>query len=779
MKRIILLVIAAAMLAAGSMDAKKMSELRVYINPGHGGYDSDDRPMHLYPFAKGDTAGFWESKSNLYKGLHMYHILDSLGATVKMSRVKNTTADDRGLKEIDLEANNWKADIFFSIHSDAGENTNYPLMLYREDRDANGVPYPRYEGNVTLSEILAANIYSDQLPVWTHKPKISGDLTFGMYTTGYGILRNLYVVGVLAEYSHHAHYPEAYRLLNDDYLWLSAWHSVKTIMEYFDTEDRFVTGNVAGVVYDDHNLREKDMTVTFSCFGRDKLAPVNGCYIELLDGSGNVVQKRTTDNVYNGVYVFRNVTPGTYTLRTSHDQYYVYEKTVEVKANEVTYNDIPLMMRRESPLEVVKYSPNVAAEELVSCASTIDFEFNYDIDTEAFEQAFSISPAVEGYFTYSNNNHNASFCANRSLDPNTNYTVTLAASAKHPDSRYEHPQMNEDLVFSFTTQARSFVELLSYYPTENGDIHYEEAILEFRFDNKLDKATVINGGIKITDSKGNEVAYNTKQSKFNTLSNNYGNATLILSNNLTVGETYTVTISEEVRDRENLPLAAGFTYTFTAVDATKNVDGSMTVFNDFETEAPFTYSAEASVGVAAATPKCAKSTSVKLFDTASARFTYAYEDQRNGSIVWDYTGDEVLALETTSELGMFINGDFNNHELYAGISTGSDIIWLKVCDLNFTGWKYFNVSLSELDPTFPYVFAGFKLVQVQSLITQKGNFAIDNFSVKGQSGITDIIIDEPAEDATYFNLQGIEVAQPQKGFFIEHRGTQSRKVIIR
>ena len=77
--------------------AVKMSDLKIYINPGHGGYDSDDRPIGIYPFVGNDTAGYWESKSNLYKGLHMYYILDSIGAKPYLSRIKNRTEDDRSL----------------------------------------------------------------------------------------------------------------------------------------------------------------------------------------------------------------------------------------------------------------------------------------------------------------------------------------------------------------------------------------------------------------------------------------------------------------------------------------------------------------------------------------------------------------------------------------------------------------------------------------------------------------------------------------------------------
>ena len=274
MKRLFILFISALILGCSGAFAKRMSDLKIYINPGHGGYTSNDRPIHLYPFVANDTLGYWESKSNLYKGLHMYHILDSLGATPMLSRIKNTENDDRSLSGISAEANEFGADLFFSIHSNAGEAVNYPLMLYRE----NTIGTPRYPENITLSKILGNNLYSNELPIWTHNLQIAGDLTFyqNMWSGGLGVLRNLYVIGLLSEGGMHEHRPEAYRLMNDDYWWLEAWHFVKSIMEFFDTEDRFVTGNVAGIVYDDHNLREKDMPVSFTCYGRDKLAPVNG-----------------------------------------------------------------------------------------------------------------------------------------------------------------------------------------------------------------------------------------------------------------------------------------------------------------------------------------------------------------------------------------------------------------------------------------------------------------------------------------------------------------------
>lgn len=83
------------------------------------------------PYALGDTAGFWESKSNLAKGLHLRQLLESAGATVIMSRVQNRTIDDRPLSAIAEEANVNQSDFMISIHSNAHNSmTNYVLMLF-------------------------------------------------------------------------------------------------------------------------------------------------------------------------------------------------------------------------------------------------------------------------------------------------------------------------------------------------------------------------------------------------------------------------------------------------------------------------------------------------------------------------------------------------------------------------------------------------------------------------------------------------------------------------
>jgi N-acetylmuramoyl-L-alanine amidase len=64
-------------------------------------------------------------------------MLDSLnqipgedGWDFMISRTLNREVDDRSLSEIVAESNAFKSNFMLSIHSNAGNPANYPLMLY-------------------------------------------------------------------------------------------------------------------------------------------------------------------------------------------------------------------------------------------------------------------------------------------------------------------------------------------------------------------------------------------------------------------------------------------------------------------------------------------------------------------------------------------------------------------------------------------------------------------------------------------------------------------------
>lgn len=284
MKKIAIIVLT-ALVSVGVTEAKKMSELTVVVDPGHGGYDGDDRGLDIYPYCAVVEEGYWESKSNLVKGLHLKNILDSLGVDVHLTRVHNVyneiegddIPDEPSLATRAYMANDLGADCFISIHSNAGENVNYPLMIYHLLTNMQ----PRSTESIRLAEVINdvfnTSVYSNWINYkgqinTTSAGRVTGDRALLGYSLG--VLRNCYVTSMLSEGGMHEHRPQAHRLMNDDYNWLEAWYFAKAIMIYFDTEDRFVTGNVAGVIYDDHNIRELEYTgkyVRHTMLGRDKI----------------------------------------------------------------------------------------------------------------------------------------------------------------------------------------------------------------------------------------------------------------------------------------------------------------------------------------------------------------------------------------------------------------------------------------------------------------------------------------------------------------------------
>ncbi|HQP80621.1 MAG TPA: N-acetylmuramoyl-L-alanine amidase, partial [Paludibacteraceae bacterium] len=123
-------------LFAFMLTATDLTGVKIYINPGHGGYNGNDRSVGTIPFPTEwtDTTGFWESSSNLTKGLELRDLLQSQNATVYMSRTDNRSGfrdngyagfehiqdssyGDRPLSVIAAEASANNVDAFLSIHS--------------------------------------------------------------------------------------------------------------------------------------------------------------------------------------------------------------------------------------------------------------------------------------------------------------------------------------------------------------------------------------------------------------------------------------------------------------------------------------------------------------------------------------------------------------------------------------------------------------------------------------------------------------------------------------
>lgn len=715
---------AGAIISGGARDAKG---IKIYINPGHGGHDSDDRNVVIAPYAQGDPNGYWESNSNLSKGLQLRDMLQAKGYTVEMSRVTNTTADDLGLSTIVNLSNRFGGDLFFSIHSNATgvvQRRNFPLMLFRGYDNE-----PQVEGSLRICQILNKYLLHNQATYWTQTTEnCRGDWSFykSWGTQGLGALRGQNKTAMLSEGSFHDYIPEAYRLMSDDFCWLEAWHFRKAVDEFFDVPGLTV-GGIAGRLNDNRVPRDGD----YIMFGDDKLATIQNAKVELLDESGKVLQTYTTHPVHtNGFFLFKDLQPGTYTIRASEDIHYPVEQVVTVKANEISYANMQMSKIRNTPPVVVSYSPVwKEGDEALLCNTPITVQFNWDMDMEATEKAFKIDPPVEGTFTWEDLNYRMVFTPTTPYNTGTNYTVTITTDACHASGT----KMEQPVSFSFLTSDRNFMTILGHFPKDGDEVHYQNAAIEFRFDMNPNTTPILKQ-VTAVDSKGNEVQFNKRSMTSSKKGSDYGFFRIPLLKDLTVGETYTVNVSGEMADKDGITIQAPVSVTFKAVDAgTDKAD--MQVVDDMVATDLYSYTPESSLLVSSAS--VAKATD-QLFGENATAFTYTFDDFEGGEVLFSRTTTDATAILPDATIGIHVNGDLTGNNVYLEMTSETATQYLPVCTMDFLGWKYIKVPATLEGPAR---LTGIKLAQNASQMSKTGTFKVDNVLASSTLGVEDVTIE--------------------------------------
>ena len=724
---------------------QEAASYKIYINPGHGGYGGDDRGMYLYPiFINGQVneAGgytkeqtFWESQSNLDKGLRLDTMLRALGFQTKLSRVTNTEDDDRSLSAIVAEADAWNSDFMLSIHSNAGNPSNYILQLYSgitpgDNRTYSHMPV-HSETSRKITTLMGDNQYMNEVSCWTRVPYIAGDKTFARdimgWSNGYGVLRWLDVPGTISEGMMHDYLPETYRLVNIDYKRQESFYFAKTFYTWFCGKE-LPYGAIGGKI---HDVYQKQLFPDYkpNKNTRDVFRPILNGLVELWQ-DGQKLASYTTDTLYNGCYFFWDLKPGTYVVKAMPNGYYPQEDTLVVENDKISYANFGLQMKRETPPVVLDYSPKVEITDSVLVSTNLTFSFNWDMNEEETAKALQISPAVEGTVTFEDDAHTMRFKPASRFEPGVEYTVTLGTGACHPDATFDN-HLQEPFTFKFRTQNRGAVRVIQTYPVDGSEGVPVDAAFIAIFDNKL--ANSSNKYFKVYDAAGNDISPVSRNVKLNGAAPApYGSAKFELkAGTLKPNSNYKMVIGAEVADVNGVIVNDPVTINFKTGD---EVTSTLPILNNLDT-LYFEGDKEISVGVASVSTL--RNTASKYEGLASNKLTYTFSET-NGEAV--YVADDVTAINGNSQstLGMHVFGDYTFNTLYAKWAVEGDIQYTKICDLDYAGWLYHEADMSALPAGVDYQFMGFKIVRGTSFLSEKGEISIDALRVEFEPSTTDV-----------------------------------------
>ncbi len=652
--------------------AQDLTGIKICLNPGHGGYDSNDRYI--------SATGFWESEGNLTKGLYLRDILQSHGATIIMSRTKNTTADDLPLSQIVAIANSNNVDYMHSIHSNAYDaKSNYTLILYQGTTAT-----PTYPGSATMANYMVDQIYNTDR---TTKKIIAGDFDF--YGTGQpylGVFKGLTMPHTLSEGSFHDYIPESFRLCNEVYLHNEAWAIARSFLSYWGKEP-FSTGIIAGLVRD-KSLKVDYYYISSARTGSESLKPLNNIKVTLQPG--NKIYNGDEHN--NGFFMFDSLQPGTYTVYTEAQNYYRDSVTVTVVANKVVFADKYLQYDTTSAPVILSTTPLDKTTNFKTIDPVI-IQFNKSMNPASFTSAFSLQPAVEGSMSWGDDNRMLVFQPGTPLETNKTYTVTITKDAL---SEWNVP-VGVDYSFSFTTNDRNKCSVVGTYP-EAGE---QDISTSVQFQIIVDAAVSTSlSSFELLDGLNNELTLKNLKA---ITANGLGYIVIEPSALLAENSNYSLLVLPSLKDASGYPLGDTVKINFRTISESY-ISGS--IVDSFEVLGSWNDAKKGagSTGIDSVASTFKLTYSKCYRGKYSARLAYTFKNNSDGICQYYNSGKFNLGTNQ-SEFGIWIYGDLSKNILeYWFTYDGSNESRILVDTINWSGWKLKRIKLSEIPGTGEKLF---------------------------------------------------------------------------
>jgi len=597
-----------------------LSGLKFCLDPGHGAYPT------IKPF---------ETLINLKVGFYLKDYLETANPdTVILTRTDNI--QNPSLSEREFIANSNNVDWFNSIHHNAWQGvSNYTLVLYEEL--SNG--QPQWPEAVTMSEIMGEDIWhAMRTTTWYAR----GDRSFLGYNLG--VLDDLQMPGELTEASFFDYTPEKNRLRNDDYLKMEARALFTSFLDYFGA-DPLTTGNLSGIISDAETGQ-----------------PLNGVTCTLFPDSLVYI----TDDSLNGLYIFDDLSPGSYSVAVENEGYMSDTASVMVAADIFTIQDFGLA--NTIPPTVVSTVPD-SGDTGVFVFEELVINFSRYMDQATTESAFVIVPSAMGTFSWNIDHTQMTFDPDEYLQSHTDYQVTIAATAEdnfgHLLDGNGDGLEGDPYTFVFRTARLDTTSPLVFAvsPANGADDVSVDAVISAEFDEFLDPTTIIPQNVILRDGNSVPVARTFDYQELGT----HGFIFIYPAELLNPDETYTVTLNTGLRDLFLNEMDQTYEWSFT----TSSQSYQFTSIDDFEDGVSPWWDPEASGStsgtIADSTTFDTDTSTVNptTGSTASGRLDYEWDPGAPSWLIRVYfppPASDAVHFDTSYTLQVWLYGDGSNNK---------------------------------------------------------------------------------------------------------------------
>ncbi len=658
---------ASAILAtiSGTALAQDLSGLSFCLDPGHGAGTPNQGPT-----------GLREADINLEVALRLKEFMKAAKAdSVLLTRLDDTT--NPSLSQRESIANQFGVDWFHSVHHNAFDGGDrFTLLLYEEKRDPadrcpngsiRGTGAAEWPGQTDVTgPLMASRIFQalrtsnsiDRLD-WTFYGGCNGGFNLG-------VLNDLQMPGELSEATFHDHPDEENKMRNPDFLKLEARAIFMTFLDFFDAGE-MATGALSGIIKAAANNEPlSGVTVT--------LSPSNQTY--------------QTDSNGNGLYVFHDLAPGSYTVTAVAPGFDPATRTLQVQGHSFAAADLTLAASGPPFVEATVPAQNATE---VDVYESLAFRFSREMNRESVENAFTLGPSAAGHFIWVSDKIVLVEPDTR-LDFDTEYTSRIAATATDQSGRFLDGNGDGTGGDSFTidfmtkTADNSIPVVMDFFPVRRDTGVFERDVFEVTFNKPLDPATVNTSNIVLAPNSTEQIPAVLDFPGAAT------RVTIIPQKALSRGASYFLTLRPGISLADGSELGRIFSWRFT----TRSSNVSITTVDDFEapelawgnpSASPFSMGFDPDSTEFELTPGLA------LSGGGAGTLSYVFTENI-GVIQSDFVGGgQPHRLDAASEIGCYVYGHASGNQFRLLVQDSDGVEMLPALTDSRLGWTLYRHRL--------------------------------------------------------------------------------------